>query len=97
MSVSANLRNSTAASYVSASRLVISAAGRRHVAQEIEEQPLAVEQVLDVDQHAARRPLAQAALARLERLVPLPLQPRLQQIVLHAHPPQDLPVGAIAR
>lgn len=61
----------------------------RSLTQEIKQQRLAVEQVFDIDQHGWNASLGEALLARVISLIPVPLQPGQQQIVLDRDPPQQ--------
>ena len=65
----------------------------RHITQEIEEQPLAVKQVLHVDKHRRQFVFRQQRGTRLVRLVPIPFETRMQQFVLDGHAAQQIAIG----
>ena len=66
---------------------------RRHVAEEIEEQPLAVEQMLDVDEHGRDCHFWPAAPHSRVRFLAIFFQPGLEQLVLDRHAAKQVAVG----
>ena len=68
----------------------------RHFAQKVEEQPLAVEEVFDVDQHSRDLVLLEQPAASSECVVAVLFQPGGKQVVFHGHAAEDLTVADIA-
>ena len=68
----------------------------RHIAQKIKEEPLAIEQMLDIDEHSRHVVFHQHRGASCVSFLAILFQPGLQQLVLNGHAAKQLAVGKYA-